>query len=346
MKKWLISVVCAAMSLILLIGVLNYAVDPLMHYRKLSEDLSYVAVDYDYFNPGLAKVGDYSGVLVGTSLAENTDMDKYEEYFGERMAKFIYPGGTPLNYKRILDVAFGYHEIDRVLWTVDESLFVNSSDALSHDLPEYLYDDNLPNDVKYLLNLSVFYNYTFKNVVNSLIGRSTPPYCRGDVWGHSATYGKEAVLKVKSEEKRVPDCPDDLFIEDLDSNLNDIILPMLKEKADTEFIFVFPPKCVSYWYHALQNNVYDAKFYAIEHFIRAVLNFENARVFFFADNESWTLDFSMFKDDIHFRPEINDLMGLDISCGNNEMTADDYKSRLEDMSGTFRSFDYDRIMQR
>lgn len=343
MKKWLVSVVCIATSLVLLTGILNFTVDPLMHYRKLSPNISYVAVDYDYFNPGLAKNGDYSGVLVGTSLAENTDMDKYEEYFGERMVKFIYPGGTPLNYKRILDVAFRYHDIDCVIWMVDESLFVNSSDSMPHELPGYLYDDHLLNDVKYLLNLSVFYNYTFKDVANSMTGRSNLPFCRGDVWGNSALYGKEAVLKVEPEEK-VPDCPDDYYMKDLTTNLEDIILPMLKEKSNTEFIFVFPPKCVSYWYHAIRNNVFDAKFYALDSFIRSVFNYENARVFFFADNEEWTLDFSLFKDDIHFKPEINDLMGRDMSCGKNEITVDDYKDRIDDMRETFRSFDYDIIM--
>ena len=81
MKKWWIAVLCAALCLILGAGAVNFLIDPLMQYRPPHPALTFVAFDYDYINPGLAKNSEYDGVLVGTSLAENTDMDKCETFF-------------------------------------------------------------------------------------------------------------------------------------------------------------------------------------------------------------------------------------------------------------------------
>ena len=135
-------------------------------YRVPSEKLSFILTEYDYVNPGIARHADYDALLVGTSLAENADMDVYSDAFGCRMTKLIYPGGTTRNYCKILDVAYRSHSPRTVLWCVDEdSLFANGSAHLRHDLPEYLYDENRLNDIAYLLNLRIFYNFTFKSVV-------------------------------------------------------------------------------------------------------------------------------------------------------------------------------------
>lgn len=344
MKKWLIAVLCVSLCLILLAGAANFCIDPLMQYRPLPSALTFRAFDYDYINPGLAKNSEYDGVLVGTSLAENTDMDKCEAAFGERMIKLIYPGGTSRNNKEILDVAFRRHELKTVIWVVDDTLFFSRSDELSHELPMYLYDDFLPNDVNYLLNLSVLYNYSFKDVLNSLRGMSTPPLLRGDVWSAGDKFGRDVVLGVQSDDPQQQSKGDEYYQEKLIGNLEQNVFPLLREHPDTQFLFCFPPKCATYWRNARRDGVFDAKMYAMRYTADALLNYDNARVFLFADRMEWTTDLELYKDNIHFKQEVNEQMCAEMAQGLGALTPESADARMDALRSVLDGLDYAQII--
>ncbi|MBQ7541594.1 MAG: hypothetical protein IJT44_04815 [Clostridia bacterium] len=344
MKKWWIAVLCAALCLILGAGAVNFLIDPLMQYRPLHPALTFVAFDYDYINPGLAKNSEYDGVLVGTSLAENTDMDKCETFFGEKMIKLIYPGGTSRNNREILDVAFRTHTLKTVIWVMDDTLYFNESGDLSHELPMYLYDDFLPNDVNYLLNLSVLYNYSFKDVFNSLRGLSTPALLRGDIWGHSDAFGKDVVLRGLRDSPQAEKRDVQYYQQHVRDNLEHNVLALLKAHPETEFYFCFPPKSIVYWYSAEHDGVIDAKFYSMEYVANVLLRQTNARVFFFADRMEWTTDLSLYKDSIHFKPEINDRMSQEMAQGSGELTAQTASETIRVLHDALKETDYSEYL--
>ena len=341
MKKWLIAVLCVVLCLMLAVGAVNFLVDPLMQYRPLHSALTFVAYDYDYINPGVAKNSVYDGVLVGTSLAENTDMDKCETYFGMPMIKLIYPGGTSRNNREIMDVAFRGHDLKTVLWIIDDTLFSTESSALSHELPMYLYDDFLPNDVRYLLNLSVLYNYTFKDVLNSLRGMSTPPLLRGITWAASDKFGKDVVMALQNKDAaQVPDKGEDFYQTHLTDNLANNVFPLLEAHPDTQFYFFFPPKCITYWRNAQLSGVFEAKFYAMQYLVDALLRYDNAHVYFFADRMEWSTDLSIWKDNIHFKPLVNDQMCQEMAQGSEALTAETAHPRIRALHDTLKDADY------
>jgi hypothetical protein len=344
MKKWLIAVLCVSLCLILLVGAVNFCVDPLMQYRPLPSFLTFYAFDYDYINPGLAKNSAYDGVLVGTSLAENTDMDKCEAAFGERMIKLIYPGGTSRNNKEILDVAFRAHDLKTVIWVIDDTLYFNSSDELSHELPMYLYDDFLPNDVNYLLNLSVLYNYTFKDVLNSLRGMVSPPLLRGDVWSAGDPFGRDVVLGKQTDDPPQADRGEDYYQANVIDNLEHNVLALMREHPDTEFLFCFPPKCATYWRNALRDGVYAAKLYSMQYVMETLLRESNARVFLFTDRMEWTTDLELYKDNIHFKQSVNEQMCAEMAQGIGEVTQADCAARTSALRETLDGLDYAQII--
>ena len=335
MKKWLAAVLCATLCILLSCGAVNFAVDPLMQYRVPSDRLSYLTFDYDYVNPGLAENAAYDAVLVGTSLTENADMDVWGSAFGAYTVKLIYPGGTTRNFTKILDVAYRTHRPEYVFWAVDDSLFDRGGTELRHELPEYLYDTNPLNDVSYLLNLRIFYNYTLKSVVSSLRGKSNRPILRGNVWAVEDAFGKKAALKkhdVNAPQKPLQD--ETYYMDNVRENLDTQILPMLRAHPETQFLFFFPPKCITYWRNAQKDGVYDAKFYAMHQIAQTLLREENARVFFYADREEWTTDLSLYMDSIHFRPLVINALGEEMAQGVGELTADtadDVLNRCADM---------------
>lgn len=344
MKKWLVAVLCISLCLILLAGAVNFCIDPLMQYRPLPSFLTFVAYDYDYINPGLAKNGAYDGVLVGTSLAENTDMDRCQTAFGERMIKLICPGGTARNNKENLQVAFRTHEVKTVVWVMDDTLFFNKSDELAHELPAYLYDAFLPNDVNYLLNLSVLYNYTFKDVLNSLRGMATPPLLRGDVWSADDRFGRDAVLSKQTDAQQQPEKEEDYYQVNVIDNLEHNVFPLLREHPDTEFLFCFPPKCATYWRNARRDGLFGAKLYSMRYAAEALLQYDNARVFLFADRMEWTTDLGLYKDNIHFKQQVNDQMCAEMAQGIGEVTRSDCAGRMLALQRTLDGLDYAQII--
>lgn len=345
MKKWLFSLIAITAAVLIAIGGLNYAVDPLMQYRKLPSIFTFVAYDYDYINPGVAKNFDYNAVLVGTSLAENTDMDEYEKIFNCKMIKMVRPGGTTKNYEAVLSLCFSKQNIERVIWAIDDNLYYSDSSDYVHDIPEYLYDDNKLNDVNYLLNLSVFYNYTFKDIINSARGMGqggaagADALLRGDAWGNSAVYGREEVMKYyNSLEKSNNDAG--LILDNLKDNLEQIILPMIKAHPDTEFTFFFPPKCITYWKNALDNGELESKVAATKYFCKELLGYDNVSIYFYQDCLDLTVDFDIYKDNIHFNPATNILLGQKIAAGEGKLSLADYNEVLNSFQTEFTEFNY------
>lgn len=342
MKKWIISVLCVTLCCLLLVGSVNFLVDPLMYYRSLHPALSFVAFDYDYINPGLAKNSDYTAVLVGTSLTENTDMDYCEGLFHQKMVKLIYPGGTAKNNHTILDVAFRTHCVNRVLWTIDDSLFFSAADELSHELPTYLYDTNKLNDISYLLNFSILYNYSFKSALGSLRGMKNTPLLRGDVWGADEQYGYDQVM-AKTSFSPADAKPVDFYQENITGNLNAHIIPIITEHPQTQFDFYFPPKCIAYWGAAESNGVLDAKFFSMNEIVKTLLAYPNVRIYFYMDKMDWT-DFDLYRDSIHFNQEINNRIMDEIAASHGELTFDNYARVLENCHRLYKEMDYSQII--
>ena len=329
MKKWLISVVCVSLCVVLLIGTANFVVDPLMFYRKLPDNYSFVAFDYDYVNPGIAKNTEYDSLLVGTSLAENADMGVYSKAFNCDMRKLIYPGGTPNNLCKILDIAYSKHDIKKVIWSVDDELFFSNSQNLHNELPEYLYDKNPLNDVSYLFNLSIFYNYTLKTVLLSLKGENNRPIIYGDIWSGGREFGEDVVMKKQKDTPQTAEKEKTKYQKNLNDNLDNLILPLIKEHPDTEFVFLFPPKCITYWESAKKGGLLEAKFYSKEYAIGKLLSQPNVKVFFYEDRLEWTTDISLYCDNIHFKQEINNEMGILMSKGEGELNKKTYKTKMQ-----------------
>jgi hypothetical protein len=197
-------------------------------------------------------------------------------------------------------------------------------------LPEYLYDNNPFNDISYLMNLSVLYNYSFKSVGMSLTGNTNRPILRGDTWSNRDKFGKEAVMKVQDKNQKKQKSKGELYYqENVVSNLEELIIPMVQSNPDTEFCFFFPPKCITYWSNAKMDGEFDAKFYSLEYVVSLLLTEPNVKVYYYQDNMEWVTDFSLYKDNIHFKQTVNNQMAEKMTDGDGELTKENYKTIID-----------------
>ena len=172
-KRWAVSLICISLVIVSLFGAAEFYLDPLLCFRGETGPLTYRHYSEIYANPGIAKHYDYNAVLIGSSVAENTDVSEIDRLFDCVTIKVPYSGGNSCNFRVILDVCYGAGKrIDRVFWALDEYALTTAVDIPRYPLPEYLYDDDRLNDISYLLNLDIFYFYTLKDLYGTIKGET------------------------------------------------------------------------------------------------------------------------------------------------------------------------------
>lgn len=111
-------------------------------------------------NPGIAKQFEYDSVLLGSSMTINFNTIWFDEYFDLNTIKLTYNAACPLDQDTILEVIEKYHgEVEAVFLGVDITTYSRPVDERAYELQEYLYDNNLLNDVYYWWNKDVLLNY-------------------------------------------------------------------------------------------------------------------------------------------------------------------------------------------
>ena len=78
-KKWLLRLLALTMALVMLMCLCAWCIDPYMLYRV--RDNQYL-LNSRLVTPGLIKNYDYDTVLIGSSMIQNTDMQRFRDTLG------------------------------------------------------------------------------------------------------------------------------------------------------------------------------------------------------------------------------------------------------------------------
>ena len=259
-KKWILSVLCLALASLTFLASVSFFVDPLMFYRKSDR------WTYFYHNrfsaAGLIKNGKYDAVIIGSSMTQNYDLPYMRETLGIDPIKLnvgaMLPDETLMLYQKVQSRG----KAKSFIINIDINRFNVSPDlepAYGH-FPDYLLNDKISDDFKYLLGyetLTRFLPATVLLSVTKATGHAIPESLRqftdpdriGE-WYTERTFSAEKVLnslKKKKEdfaaENEIGESIDDIragtavFI--------DTILSQLKE--DQNVVFVMPPRSAVFW---------------------------------------------------------------------------------------------------
>ncbi len=345
-KKWAVSLLSVTFAIVIFFGAMTAYLDPLVQYGSESGPLTYRHYTEMYSNPGIAKNYDYNAVFLGSSMVENATVAELDTYFDCKTVKVPYSGASSYNHKVILDVCYrSDNTIDKVFWALDEYALTTEKSTPRYPLPDYLYDDNLSNDLSYLLNLDIFYFYTTKDLFGTLKGRQEIMMKDGP-WIDESVYCKQnALASVSYPMSQSENKGKNFYDQAAQDNLQQNILPFLKEHPETEFYFYMVPYSISYWYMCKQNGTLDAEIHIMRTAIEEILKYENAHVFFFQDNEEIITNLDNYKDYSHFHPSVNHYMSEQMALGNHALTLDTYNERLDSFYDYLTTFDYDAFYQ-
>lgn len=337
-KKALLTIGLSCAILLIASAGMVIFVDPFFQYHKPLPFLNYVIDNQTSQNAGMLKTFDYDSVILGSSMTSNFDTNLFAQLLDTNTLKLSTNAAFPQDIDFLLSMIQKYHEkTDIAFIGIDPSNYSTLHDSTSNPYPEYLYDDNLLNDISYLLNKDVLLTYIIKPQVQHT---NTPLNEAYWFWQYYPN-GKDMIAVSWSEPEITGiSVPQDAYLDASIQNMQTFILPHIEEMTDTDFIFFFPPYSILYWYDCMAEGSIEAYMAEIEQITAMLLEYPNVRVFYFQNDFNRITNYDNYIDSTHYLLETNNFMTQCFADGNYELTEETYKSVLEEARDWFLSYDY------
>ena len=323
-KRW--TALTLALLLLCLGGIIATVtlIDPFEVYHKATAFIPPITNGtQSYSNAGVAKHYDYDSVVIGSSMTENFVPSELDSLFGGSFVKLSINGGSPFNHRQMMEMAFRTHAVKRVLYGIDADALTYFYTQPKFEMPDYLYDDNLANDVRYWFNTSVLSNYIPKCL--STWGQTDPDqrdnmYSWGDLYPYGAAYAlKGATIDSQSFEQKETPAPF-VMAQQTMLNIEHNYVPFIEEHPDTEFVFFFPPYSLVRWYKFYRGG--DLAYHESQASAVAarLLQYPNVKIYDFRARTDWILNLDNYIDDYHYGPWINSAMAESMAAGEAQIT--------------------------
>lgn len=321
-------------------------VDPFFHYHKPLNKYNYItAFRYYYTNDGIIRNYDYEGVIAGTSMADNFKTSEAEELFG--VGKFIKISMDGTGFvERTQQLERVYHRGKTpkyVIRTLDDAAIKLPSDKTKRDFSEfdYLYNDNIFDDVNYLFNLSIFMQNTCEVLGSPLPDGEQPiDFDKYLAWYYPT--GKEAVLKTyvidgSNAEEAVFTAEDrERIIQNISCNITDLAY----KHPETTFICFFPPYSICEWDKLKGEKTLNWTVEAQRTAAEEILDCPNIKLFGFSDNYDMTCNLDNYKDLDHYDADINSYLLKMMSEGTGQLNKDNYQEYFDEIRRFYGEYDY------
>lgn len=343
-KKWLIT-----FGLIIILGLgatagLVIVVDPFFQYHKPLEGFPYIVDNQVNMNPGLAKNMDYDSILLGSSMTVSFNTDWFEEICGLKTQKLSYNGAYPKDQSNIMEIVFDTKKdsVRRVFLGIDELNYSGDVNQTKFEIPEYLYDNNYFNDVKYLFNKDVILDY--------ILRAAADPKDKSDwnmiykPWWQDEHYQKAIVLMYYEPAPIADSAPDtQVFIERIGKNLDTNILPYIEEHPETTFTIFYPPYSILYWNNICRGKELETVIEKYRYMTERLLEYENVEVFFFQNIEEIICDLNNYADYTHYHGRICRYMVECFESKEHQVTMENLEEELEILYRLAADYDYEAI---
>lgn len=297
-------------------------IDPFeIYHRALFYNPPYKSSTQMYAIAGVAKSYAYDSIIIGSSVTENCTPSVYDEALGGRFVKLSMNAGLARDHAKVMEIAFRTHNVRRVVYGLDlfaYSQYYTNQKAVT---PDYLYDSNTLNDVRYWFNQDVWLSE-----IPAALRRIGKP--DEDATRDSMYYWQPPVMPTENELHAMaalsPSMPKQADtargLEFAQLNLEHNLLPYIRAHRDTTFTIFFPPYSALYWAEQAQKGSLDAFLAQKQLLCDALLAEPNVELYDFQLEAQWTQDLSLFYDLIHYIPVVNDGIAAAISAGRCRVT--------------------------
>jgi hypothetical protein len=345
-KSWSTTTIIVLIGILVLISLLVYVVDPYIHYHKPLSKLSFQFPPQRYGSYGIEKFYSYDSIIIGNSMAENYKTSEFDSMFHANSIKITMSGSYLQEMSQNLSNAFASpNKIKTVLWSVNYPYLLFQYDYKEYDdseYPYYLYDQDVFNDVYYLLNQITLYR-SLDILKDTLQKKADETFDHYSSW--TATTGKAAIL---AKYHRVPikestEAPSDGSYSLITLNHN--IIPLLEQNPETKFILFFPPYSILWWDELIRNNALYEYMDAEATALTALLQYDNVEIYCFHEAIEVYSNLDNYSDSLHFTAAINSWILQQIANQQYRITLENLHSHLSHVEKLVTTYDYDRLFQ-
>ena len=321
-------------------------VDPFFQYHKPLEWFPYLVDNQVNQNPGLAKHMDYDGILIGSSMTASFNTDWFEELMGMKTQKLSYNGSYPKDLSNIMQLVFDAKgdQVKAVYMAVDQSTFSADPEETKFPVTDYLYDDNVFNDVPYLLNKDVLLDYILRPLADRKDASDWAELYKP--WWTDEYYNKANVLMYyeAAEEKQEEEAlAADYFKDAVEENLQKNILPYIEAHPETEFYIFYPPYSILFWNDVTREKELEAVIGRLEYMTERLLNYENVHVFNFLGKEDIICNLNNYADYMHYHKNVCRYITECFATGENELHPENYGQAFDEIRTLAMSYNYPAI---
>lgn len=321
-------------------------VDPFFQYHKPLTWFPYLVDNQVNQNPGLAKHMDYDSILIGSSMTASFNTDWFEELMGMKTQKLSYNGSYPKDLSNIMQLVFDAKgdQVKAVYMAVDQSTFSADPEETKFPVTDYLYDDNVFNDVPYLLNKDVLLDYILRPLADRKDASDWAELYKP--WWTDEYYNKANVLMYyeAAEEKQEEEAlAADYFKDAVEENLQKNILPYIEAHPETEFYIFYPPYSILFWNDVTREKELEAVIGRLEYMTERLLNYENVHVFNFLGKEDIICNLNNYADYMHYHKNVCRYITECFATGENELHPENYGQAFDEIRTLAMSYNYPAI---
>lgn len=340
-KKWLFVTLLLCVCIMTICIVVTYIVDPFFQYRV--RDNEYM-INCEYAAPGLIKNYDYDTLMIGSSMTQNFDMDKFADEMNCKPLHIAIAGMTEEDMTEYLQLAVRTCKAKTYYLCIDMPYF--AYDGESRIVP-YLMKDDILSKLRYAFSFENIMRYTPVDIAlkaYAMTGRELPEsykYRMGvdrfGYTGHQYEYGKEYVLEgyeLGNEEVA------EIETEDLYSRMIGKVDAFLERvsKCGDSCVFFFPPYSALYWWEARRDGYYNTYLDVKQYMIRK-MNAFGAKVYDFQVAREVIGELDNYRDVSHYSPVVNDWMTECFATGEYRLTDEDIESYREQLDAIVDDFE-------
>lgn len=348
-KKWSIAFLIFVVLLLIGLGSVTVIVDPYFHYHAPLDSLQYPIYSERYQNDGIVKHFDYDAIITGMSTAENFKASEFNELFDAQSVKVPYSAGSfrEIN-ENLLRAIEANPDIKYVLRGIDCGRLFEDKDAISYkDIPTYLYDRHLYNDVYYVFNKEILFTGTdrvFEYTDSGELTTDFDTYCN---WARWYEFGKSAIEEdVQRITTTAPMAQmSEEYYEKTYGNVTQNVVDTVRDNPDITFFIFFSPDSIYYWDTIKQYGELERQLEAQKIATELLLEYDNVYVFSFFDEYDMICDPDNYKDRIHFTEDINSQILRWIHDGEHQLTKENYEEYYDNIWDFYMNYDYDKLWE-
>lgn len=346
--KRFIGLVLAGM---VLVGLFVYLIDPFYHYHKPWFGMEPYLYNTVYQTPGVARNLEYDSVILGSSMTENFRTSWFDDELGWHTVKLSYSGARTNDLAAIMGQIFvDGRNVENVFIDINEYQLTEDYTTAFAERPEYLYDNNIFNDVQYLFNKDVILASCGRVIarIGGVAGNMDSAYC----WDGPELFGVDKVKleydSVTVQANEVESISQEEMIKSIENCIKNIenIESYIEENPNTQFYFFYPPYSMAYWQTVKESGRLEKTVQLYKTSMECLLQYKNVTLYYFQDEHDFISDLDNYRDLCHYSAEMNRYIFDCVKEDSHRIDINNYQEKLDAMYQLADNYEYSYLWKR